>query len=201
MIKSNINFFVILSIVLLFVICSCKKDEPIQTATKPYYIGQHFGGGVIFHLWKDSKGIEHGLIVDKTELSTSQIWSNLENLLIGALAQSSWNGLNNSNAIVGQSGHLNSAAALCLNSTNGGFNDWYLPALDEMSLLWQNRFDVYKTLNTINGATILSNSEGYWCSTETDANTAWSFSFLLYGESPYPLSKITSRYVRAIRAF
>ena len=28
-----------------------------------HYIGEEFGGGVIFHLWKDAQGIEHGLIV------------------------------------------------------------------------------------------------------------------------------------------
>ena len=28
------------------------------------YIGEQFGGGVIFHVWLDSLGVEHGLIVD-----------------------------------------------------------------------------------------------------------------------------------------
>jgi hypothetical protein len=27
-------------------------------------IGEKFGGGVIFHVWKDDQGIEHGLIAD-----------------------------------------------------------------------------------------------------------------------------------------
>jgi hypothetical protein len=85
-----------------------------------HYIGEEFGGGVVFHLWKDASGVEHGLIVDKTDLSTSQVWSNIEQTLIGPSAQSSWDGLSNSNAIVGQAGHTSSASALCLNSTNGG---------------------------------------------------------------------------------
>jgi hypothetical protein len=85
-----------------------------------HYIGEEFGGGVVFHLWKDASGVEHGLIVEKTDLSTSQVWSNIEQTLIGPSAQSSWDGLSNSNAIVGQAGHTSSASALCLNSTNGG---------------------------------------------------------------------------------
>jgi hypothetical protein len=43
-----------------------------------------------------------------------------------------------SNAIVGQEGLTNSAAALCLNSTNGGQSDWYLPSRDELISLYTN---------------------------------------------------------------
>ena len=38
-----------------------------------HYIGEAFGGGVIFHLWKDNAGVEHGLVVDKVNLSTAQV--------------------------------------------------------------------------------------------------------------------------------
>ena len=33
-----------------------------------HYIGEIFGGGVIYHLWKDSLGIEHGLIINPNHL-------------------------------------------------------------------------------------------------------------------------------------
>ncbi len=142
-----------------------------------HYIGEEFGGGVIFHLWKDNAGVEHGLIVDKTDLSTSQVWSNIDQTLIGPAAQSSWDGLSNSNAIIGQARHTNSAAALCLNSTNGGQSDWYLPSIDELSLLWHCRFNVNKSLSTIGGATVLPNSAYYWSSTESGSLNAWNFYF------------------------
>ena len=165
-----------------------------------HYIGEAFGGGVIFHLWKDALGVEHGLIVDKTDLSTSQAWSNITNTLIGPSAQSSWDGLSNSNAIVGQAGHTNSAAALCLNSTNGGQSDWYLPSIDELSLLWHIRFNVNKSLTTLGGATVLPNSAGYWSSTEYDGDYAWGFGFS--GGYAYSYgSKDSTYYVRAVRAF
>ena len=166
-----------------------------------HYIGEQFGGGVIFHLWKDAQGVEHGLIVDITDLSTSQVWSNINATLIGASAQSSWDGLSNSNAIVGQAGHTSSASALCLNSTNGGQSDWYLPSIDELSLLWQSRFNVNKSLSAIGGATVLPNSPIYWSSTEKSNNWAFSFGFdtgqgLGNGNWKYYLN-----YVRAVRAF
>jgi hypothetical protein len=167
-----------------------------------HYIGEEFGGGVIFHLWKDNAGVEHGLIVDKTDLSTAQVWSNIDQTLIGPSAQSSWDGLSNSNAIVTQAGHTNSAAALCLNSTNGGQSDWYLPSIDELSLLWHSRFNVNKSLSTIGGATVLSNTTYYWSSTERPLSYAWYFGFDSGSAYNYDgANKSGANYVRAVRAF
>jgi hypothetical protein len=163
-----------------------------------HYIGEEFGGGVIFHLWKDAQGQEHGLIVDKVDLSTAQEWSNVYDIAIGPAAQSSWDGLSNSNAIVNQPGHTGSAAALCLNSTNGGQTDWFLPSIDQWRLLWQARFNVNKSLSAIAGATELPNYSDYWSSSE-----AWVFSFS-YGYVMNYFDYLYNGYlfsVRAIRAF
>ncbi len=166
-----------------------------------HYIGEEFGGGVVFHLWKDAQGVEHGLIVDKTDLSTSQAWSNIDATLIGASAQSSWDGLSNSNAIVGQSGHTSSASALCLNSTNGAQSDWYLPSVQELNMLWNNYYTVARSLTQISGATQLQPAR-YWSSTEfvnLNGNLAWTFDFAT-GTVP-TASKTNTYYVRAVRAF
>jgi hypothetical protein len=163
-----------------------------------HYIGEAFGGGVIFHLWKDAQGVEHGLIVDKTDLSTGQAWSNIDQTLIGATAQSSWDGLSNSNAIVGQAGHTNSAAALCLNSTNGGQSDWYLPSIQELNMLWNNYYTVARSLTQISGATQLEKFF-YWSSTELGNYKAWYFDF--YSGSASSGNKDSTYYVRAVRAF
>ncbi|HPR32652.1 MAG TPA: hypothetical protein PLK12_11165, partial [Prolixibacteraceae bacterium] len=79
-----------------------------------HYIGEEYGGGVIFHLWKDSEGTEHGLVVSTTYQGIAQAWGNIGTIQIGAAAQSSWDGLSNSTAIVAQDGHTSSAAKLCL---------------------------------------------------------------------------------------
>ncbi len=164
-----------------------------------HYIGEAFGGGVIFHLWKDNAGVEHGLIVDLTDLSIGQFWSDINATLIGPSAQSSWDGLSNSNAIVSQAGHTSSAAALCLNSTNGAQSDWYLPSIDELSLLWHSRFNVNKSLSTIGGASVLPISAYYWSSAEGGYSLAWAFYFNSGSASDYDKSLAT--YVRAVRAF
>jgi hypothetical protein len=165
-----------------------------------HYIGEQFEGGIIFHLWKDAQGVEHGLIMDKTDLSSSQVWSNIGATLIGESAQSSWDGSSNSIAILGQDGHISSAAALCANSTNGGQDDWYLPSIDELSVLWHNRFNINKSLSTIDSATVLQTISGaYWSSTEAINSHALIFLFDL-GHASYN-NKINGYFVRAVRAF
>jgi hypothetical protein len=172
-----------------------------------HYIGEEFGGGVIFHLWKDNAGLEHGLIVDKTDLSTAQIWSNIDQTFIGQAAQSSWDGLSNSNAIISQAGHTNSAAALCLNSTNGGQSDWYLPSIDELERLYNNRLEVNATLRGISGAIELKKFDinggiSYWSSSEVNLYYAWTFNFDNGTTEGNNVGyKGSTRYVRAVRAF
>ncbi len=163
-----------------------------------HYIGEQYGGGVIFHLWKDIAGVEHGLIVALTDQSTSQAWSNVTSTLIGTSAQSSWDGLSNSNAIVGQATHTSSAAKLCLDLVSGGQSDWYLPSIQELNMLWNNYYTVARTLSQIGGATQLANNY-YWSSSEANYSNAWNFNFG-YG-STHLSSKNNANYVRAVRAF
>lgn len=163
-----------------------------------HYIGEEYGGGVIFHLWKDNAGVEHGLIVALTDQSISQAWSNVTSAAIGTSAQSSWDGLSNSNSIVGQAGHTSSAAKLCLDLVSGGQSDWYLPSIQELNMLWNNYYTVTRALSQISGATQLSNSV-YWSSSESSTNYAWTFYFDSGGTSSG--NKGNTNYVRAVRAF
>jgi hypothetical protein len=171
---------------------------PVGAGSFTHYIGEVFGGGVVFHLWKDAQGVEHGLIVDKTDLSVSQVWSNMDSTLIGTSAQSSWDGLSNSNAIVAQAGHTSSASALCLNSTNGGQSDWYLPSIQELNMLWSSYYTVARSLSQISGATQMKTA-GYWSSSEYNYCAGWYFSFP--NGNVYASGKYNTYYVRAVRAF
>lgn len=167
-----------------------------------HYIGELFENGVIFHLWKDAEGIEHGLIVDLQDVSSSQSWSNIVGSSVGTAAKSVWNGTSNSFAIDAQAGHENSAAKVCLDSSNQGANDWYLPSIQELNLLWNHYYTISRVLSEIQGASLLH--EGYyWSSTETDEYSAWNFDFS-YGAANYNDSSSTKNnlyHVRAIRSF
>jgi hypothetical protein len=171
-----------------------------------YEIGEYVAsrGGVIFHRYKDG-GNENYLVVDTTDISAASFWSNIDSVAIGATAQSTWNGLSNSNAIVAQVGFTSGAANGCLISTNNSQTDWYLPAVDELSLLWQNRFNVNRTLSgassagAIPGTSTQIGFNTYWSSTEYASSYAWGFNFLNGAADEY--SKTFLFYVRAVRKF
>jgi hypothetical protein len=96
-------------------------------------------------------------------------------------------------------------------------DDWYLPAIDELSLLWQNRFNVNKTLSgnssfgTILGADEINN-KNYWSSTEKEVTNifppfnitgfVWMFNFGSNITGSYNTTdKSNLEAVRAVRKF
>jgi hypothetical protein len=163
-----------------------------------HYIGEAFGGGVIFHLWKEGT-VERGLIVCQTGLvGNGAAWSNVSSTAIGAAARSTWDGLNNCAAIVNQAGHALSAAGLALLFTSNTATDWYLPSYAEMNLLWTNLFNVNKTISTISGALEIPLLT-FWTSTES--NNSQGFAFGMFTGTPQELPKTTNLNIIAIRKF
>lgn len=169
------------------------------TSGSSYYVGQLIGtngeDGVVFYV--DETG-QHGLICSKADIDggSGVAWSNIISVEIGATAKSEFNGDANTNAIIGQASHTSSAAKLCADySTNGtSQGDWYLPAIDELSLIYHAKYQINKALNT-NSFALTS----YWSSTEYYSSDAWSCNFG-YGGSGYYDKNYTYR-VRAVRAF
>ncbi|MCC6601242.1 MAG: DUF1566 domain-containing protein [Crocinitomicaceae bacterium] len=164
------------------------------------YIGELYGGGVVF--WVDGSG-EHGLVVSMIDLSSSQAWSNIVNVFIGTTDK--WDGISNTTAIIGQSGHTNSAAKLCADYTNadygtGTYSDWYLPSIYELNYLWNNIWPISKALALDgNAATTLLVPTRYWSSSEDYINYSWFLDF--FNGSTSNDNKIYTYPVRAIRAF
>lgn len=123
---------------------------PAGVGSFTHYIGELYGGGIVVSVWKES-GVEHGLIASLTNVSSGAAWSNVTSTLIGVTAQSAFDGQANTNAIIGQSGHITSAAKLCDDYTADGFNDWYLPAPWELNLCYNAAFIVNNILGATNG--------------------------------------------------
>lgn len=168
-----------------------------------HYIGEKFGGGVIFHLYRDSTGVEHGLILAPNDISISTAWDSTASCLAGTCvnvryAESTWNGAANTAAILNDVSSPFTAASQCANYSSGGFNDWYMPSLQELNMIWNNLFDVNRTMESMPGAETMRFAV-YWSSTEIDAIGAWMFSFMT-GQSSY-WDKIETYHLRAIRKF
>lgn len=157
-------------------------------SSNDFYLGQDTLGGIVFYIYLDANGDQRGLIVNKNE-STAQ-WQSSGTT---TNATRSWDGVYNTGLMT------SSPAANYVNGlTDGGFTDWYLPSIDELSILWHNRFHANKGLNDV-GATLLSNNAFYWSSTESDATLACSFYF--HGGLAYYSNKPDTYSVRAVRAF
>ena len=170
-----------------------------------HFIGEYFEGGVIFHLWKDSLGAEHGLIVNTKDLSPSNgtVFTPVafQNTAIGASARSVTNGSGNTDAIIAQSTQSDtstqSAAKYCRDVRDGGKTDWYLPAIAELQALLLIKFDVNTKLSTMAGADLFLPFNNYWSSTEYGANSVYGMDDLSTG----PYGKASTLRVRAVRRF
>ncbi|MBK8505888.1 MAG: DUF1566 domain-containing protein [Saprospiraceae bacterium] len=165
-------------------IAIANKTISATNSTSPWFIGKDTLGGIVYYIFKGSDGLEHGLIVSKTESALE--WQSLSSLVTG---NSSWDGANNTGLMI------NSPAKTFVQSLGGG---WYLPSIDELSLLWHNRFHINKTLS-IGGFTLLAQNTFYWSSTEINLTVASGFEFG-YGNMNYT-SKTNAYSVRGIRTF
>ncbi len=83
-----------------------------------------------------------------------------------------------------------SAADICANLSLGGYSDWFLPSKGELYLMYENL-----KVSGVGGFV----EDGYWSSSENDANNAWYQNF--YDGNQYNYYKSLFYRVRAIRAF
>jgi hypothetical protein len=151
-----------------------------------FYIGQPYNGGKIAYI--DNTGL-HGLIAAISDQTASIVWWNGTNTNTGATNTGLGFGQNNTNSIISSQGNTGAyAAKICKDLILGGYSDWYLPTLVELSWIFSNR-------------TAIGNftSNPYWSSSEASISTANGLSFVNGNSGPY--LKNSSLRVRAIRSF
>lgn len=162
--------------VLLLLSISCTK-EPLQipsattaqsdanaTSLSPgFYVGEHYGGGVIFFL--DSTK-QHGLIADTADLG-SYSWYNGIYLLTDAQSTRIGAGHKNTKRIILAQGKSGSYAALeCIKSKHSGYSDWFLPSKDELNKMYRLRYVIGGFTTSI-----------YWSSSEDYDHSSWLQTF------------------------
>jgi hypothetical protein len=157
--------------------------EEIFTATAGFYIGQSYGGGIIFYV--DGTG-EHGLISATSDQSEATQWGCVSKL-IGGTSTAMGTGQSNTTAIVNGCNEAGIAARICDDLVLNGYDDWFLPSLDEL-------YQLYLRSNSV------GNFHGYyyWSSSEYTFETAY-YQYM-DGEQGGNFKSFTTN-VRAIRAF
>ena len=99
------------------------------------YVGELYGGGIIFHLNKDSLGNEHGLVASLQDVSVSTKWG-LSGIDFYGFKNAS-DGKDNYKAMLNNGAEPGTAARVVEKYQHDGYKDWYLPALKELLLLYQ----------------------------------------------------------------
>jgi hypothetical protein len=124
---------------LLFTACSNDDDTPEENLLLE--IGQEYQGGIIFYL-DDTQ--EHGLIAYQTDLAEAP-WGcfNQPNPIppTAPIAQNNGIGfgLQNTLAIINFCDEPNIAAKLAYTLDANGYDDWYLPSIDELALIYEHK--------------------------------------------------------------
>lgn len=163
--------------------CGNSEETMIISQTLPYYIGLPFGGGVVFYI--DGTG-HHGLIAATGNQLSGTQWG-CYGTLIGTSPEIG-SGQANTTAIVNSCNEAGIAARICDDLILNGYSDWFLPSKDELSQMYNQRWVIGGLVGTY-----------YWCSSEYDANRAYSKDFLNSTQS-WP-AKTNGYNVRAVRAF
>ncbi len=152
-------------------------------------IGDHYGGGIIF--WLDASG-QHGLIAATADQSTWIPWYNGSYTTTNATLDGVYAGRANTDLIMSIQGAGSYAAQLCddysVNVDNEYYDDWYLPSIYELNLLYDQR--------TLVGGFI---EWDYWSSTESSDYTSFKIWFT-NGDTGTNF-KENNNCVRAVRAF
>ena len=161
-----------------------------QWVARPHYVGELYGGGIIFYI--DKTG-QHGLIASLAGLTSP--WGDKT---IETSARSTYDGSANTATIIAAISS-SSAAQLCASYTGGGFSDWYMPSLDEMSLMDNVKYIINKTLTEDGDALTTPLADDYWTSTEYSTDQGWFFSFVKGGSDIW--GKDTPFGLRPVRAF
>ncbi len=168
-----------------------------STASFIHYVGENYGGGIVVAVWKTS-GVEHGLIVAKTDASSGVVWSDITNS--SSNATSLTDGLSNTNLIIIQNSGSTSAAKVAddftVTDASGTFSDWYLPSVSEFGFVY-----MLKDALPFYGSNSFDNGN-YNTSTESSANAYYGYSFSSFsGGKQSNMGKGNSFRVRAMRSY
>jgi len=167
--------------------------------------GMNYKGGLIFYL-DTING--NGMVAAANDFETDFIWGKEGR---DSPAPTVWDGnhdayegadighgISNTDSIVTIDNEMElgfvTAAEACYNSTEEGFDDWFLPSRAEMNRIYLNLKE-----KGVGNFPTNSNSDVYWTSTEHGVNSAWVIT--MNSGSQSFANKETANHTRAAREF
>jgi len=190
------------------------KDGIPTWKEKGHYVGEFYGGGIVFHVW-ETDGVQHGLIASLTNITPANTNSGYYEAPVPANAADSaayatlfagasshYKGAQNTANIASfltDRGLTNFASQACIAYSGGGYADWYLPALDELSILYRSLFTINPILENDGNAATTIVIGNYWSSTIFNVRQAFYWAM---GRGYSTNTDLNGRYyVRPIRQF
>ena len=175
-------------------------------------IGDIYQGGIVFYV--DETG-ENGLVCASSNLTGVDGWNGFQWMDITVsgnqyiqLNESTSNlvgtGASNSSIIISSQGIGADAASICSLLDLNGYDDWFLPSLNELWEINSNRELISNTALENGGDQF--DFGFYWSSSEVNLTDAWAVNFVNIDDAPqgsFELSrgKMNGYLVRPVRAF
>jgi hypothetical protein len=167
----NLLKFALVSILMASLLTgsSCKK--------KNLAVGDNYEGGTVFYILAEgdpgyNKRRPHGLIASNEDLVIPNrfafTWGCEGTSITGADGRAIGTGSQNTKDIVASCSQSEIAARMCLDLNTNGYDDWFLPSLDELEKLYIN-------MSIVGG--FGTSDLRYWSSTEDNTDAAWSIDF------------------------
>lgn len=184
-----------IKILIAVVIAACAASAVyyVKTGSKAYSIGDRGpAGGWIFYVKDDFSDGWRYLEAAPEDLCASSRWNNGKDVETGANGTALGTGKSNTEKIIKVQGRGRYAAKICSDYTGGWKNDWYLPSIDELNMIYQNLHKKH-----IGGFTDFS----YKSSTEINIKQVRSQYFKDGSNSGYGDKSFGPGAVRPVRAF
>lgn len=142
-----------------------------KATTSKLKVGSAYQGGKIAYIYQSTdngyiKGEVHGLIAASSDISSTQRWYNGSYINTYATLSGIGSASDNTYLIYEQQGAGSYAANACLNFETNEYSDWFLPTIDELQILYNNR-------DAIGGFSTYP----YWSSTEVNTQSANGLNF------------------------